>query len=65
MENAKTVRLFLKVVEFYSTFDIEIDITLGIFRKKLQNDILEIWILTNIDVNIHISRATHYEIMTL
>ena len=42
MENAKTVRLFLKVVEFYSTFDIEIDITLGIFRKKLQNDILEI-----------------------
>ena len=25
MENAKTARLFLKVVEFYYTFDIQID----------------------------------------
>ena len=28
---------FLKAVEFCSTFDIQIDITLAIFREKLQN----------------------------
>ena len=28
---------FLKVVEFCPTFDIQIDITLAIFREKLQN----------------------------
>ena len=28
---------FLKTVEFCSTFDIQIDITLAIFREKLQN----------------------------
>ena len=29
--------LFLKAVEFWSTFDIQVDITLAIFREKLQN----------------------------
>ena len=28
---------FLKAVEFFPTFDIQIDITLGIFREKLQS----------------------------
>ena len=28
---------FLKAVEFWPTFDIQVDITLAIFRKKLQN----------------------------
>ena len=28
---------FLKAVKFSSTFDIQIDITLAIFREKLQN----------------------------
>ena len=28
---------FLKVVEFWSTFDIHVDITLAVFREKLQN----------------------------
>ena len=28
---------FLKAVEFCSTFDIQIDITLAIFQEKLQN----------------------------
>ena len=52
---------FLKAVKFCPTFDIQIDITLAIFREKLQNH-------TNIlskHANIHINRATHYEIMAL
>ena len=28
---------FLKAVEFWPTFDIHVDITLAIFREKLQN----------------------------
>ena len=28
---------FLKAVEFWPTFDIQVDITLAIFREKLQN----------------------------
>ena len=28
---------FLKAVEFWPTFDIDVDITLAIFREKLQN----------------------------
>ena len=28
---------FLKAVEFCPTFDIQIDITLAVFREKLQN----------------------------
>ena len=30
---------FLKAVEFWSTFDIHVDITLAIFQEKLQNHI--------------------------
>ena len=36
----KTLKLlvyFLKAAEFWPTFDIQVDITLAIFRKKLQN----------------------------
>ena len=61
IENTKTTCLLLKTVEFCSTFDIQIDITLAIFREKLQDH-------TNIlskHANIHINRATHYEIMAL
>ena len=52
---------FLKTVEFCSTFDIQIDITLAIFREKLQdhNNIL------SKHANIHIDRANLYEIMAL
>ena len=37
MENTKTTRLFLRAVEFWPTFDIQIDITLAVFWEKLQN----------------------------
>ena len=36
IENTKTTRLLFKAVEFCSTFDIQIDITLAIFWEKLQ-----------------------------
>ena len=53
-------------VEFCPTFDIEIDITLAIFWKKLQNHTF--WkahgILSKYG-NIHINRATHYEITAI
>ena len=33
----KQLVYFLKAVEFWPTFDIQVDITLAIFREKLQN----------------------------
>ena len=53
---------FLKAVEFCSTFDIQIDITLAIFREKLENHTFQ---KTHRNLskhaNIHINWATHYE----
>ena len=37
MENTKTTVYFLRAVEFWPTFDIQISITLAIFWNKLQN----------------------------
>ena len=37
MENAKTARLFLKALELWASFDIQIDITLALFWEKLQS----------------------------
>ena len=37
MENTETAFYFLKAVEFWSTFDIQIDITLAVFWITLQN----------------------------
>ena len=37
MENTKKTYLFLKAVEFWPTFDIQISLTLAIFWEKLQN----------------------------
>ena len=37
MEDAKMTRLFLRAIEFWATFDIQIYITLAIFLEKLQN----------------------------
>ena len=57
---------FLKAVEFCSTFVIQIDITLTIFRENLQNHSFpKAHRSLSKHVNIHINRATHYEIMTL
>ena len=57
---------FLKAVEFCPTFDIQIDITLAIFWEKLQNHTFQ---KTHRSLskyaNIHINRATHYEITAL
>ena len=56
---------FLKVVEFCSTFDIQIDITLAIFREKLQDHTFQkIHRSLSKHANIHINKATHYEITT-
>ena len=54
---------FLKAVEFCPTFDIQIDITLAIFREKLQNHTFQkAHRSLSKHVNIHINRAAHYEI---
>ena len=37
MENARTARLFLKVLELWASFDIRTDITLTLFWEKLQS----------------------------
>ena len=37
IERLKQPVYFLKAVEFWPTFDIQVDITLAIFREKLQN----------------------------
>ena len=37
MENIQDTRLFLRAVDFWPTFDIEISITLAILLEKLQN----------------------------
>ena len=55
--------LFLRAVEFWPTFDIQIDMTFTIFWDKLQNHTF--WKAHNSvskHVKIHISRATHCEI---
>ena len=46
---------FLKTVEFWPTFDIQSDMTLAISWENLLSK----------HANIHINRATHYEIMAL
>ena len=57
---------FLKAVEFCSTFDIQIDITLAIFREKLQNYTFQKTHRSlSKHANIYINRATHYDIMVL
>ena len=35
MEGAKTTGLLFKAVEFWATFDIQINVTLAIFSEKL------------------------------
>ena len=37
LENNKTTRPFLRAIEFWPTFNIQIAITLAIFWEKLQN----------------------------
>ena len=41
MEDAKKQSMFYSAVEFLATFDIQINITLAIFREKLQNYTLQ------------------------
>ena len=65
----KTLKLpvySLKAVEFCSTFDIQIDLTLAIFREKLQNHTFQKTHRSlSKHANIHINRANHYEITAL
>ena len=57
---------FLKAVEFCSTFDIQIGITLAIFWEKLQNYTFQKTHRSlSKHANIHINRAFHYEITAL
>ena len=59
----KQLVYFLNTVEFCPTFDIQIDITLAIFWKKLQNRTFQKDHRSlSKHVNIYINRATHYEI---
>ena len=37
MENTKEICQFLRAVELWPTFDIQISLTLAIFREKSQN----------------------------
>ena len=57
---------FLKAAEFCPTLDIQIDITLVIFREKLQNHTFK---KANVSLskyaNIHINRGTHYKVTVL
>ena len=54
---------FLKAVQFWSTFDIHVDITLAMLWKKLQNHTFQkAHRRLSEHVNIHINRAAHYEI---
>ena len=54
---------FLKAVEFWPTYDIHFDITLAIFREKLQNHTFyKAHRSLSKHVNIPINRAAHYEI---
>ena len=60
MKNAIAAYLFF---EYWPTFDIQIDITLSIFWEKLQS--YTSWKANRSlskQANIHINRATHYEI---
>ena len=55
--------LFLWAVKFWATFDIEIDKTLAIFWEKLRNHTFQKVHRSLLKYpNIHINRATHYEI---
>ena len=66
IENTKQPVYFLKTVEFCSTFDIQIDITLAIFQEKLQDQTFQKTRRSlSKHANIHINRATHYEITAL
>ena len=66
IENTKQPVYFLKAVEFCSTFDIQIDITLAIFWGKLQDQTFQKTHRSlSKHANIHINRATHYEITAL
>ena len=54
---------FLKAVEFWPTFDFHVNITLAIFREKLQIHTLKKANRSlSKHVNILINRAAHYEI---
>ena len=57
---------FLRAIEFWSTFDIQIDITLAIVWEKLQNYFFHKphRSLSN-HANIHVNRATHYKITAI
>ena len=60
MENTKTTHYFIKAVKFRPTFDIQVDITLAVFREKLQNHIFEKAHRSfSKDANICINRTTH------
>ena len=37
MKDPKMTRLFLRAVEYWASFDIQIDISLAIFWEKLRN----------------------------
>ena len=57
---------FLKAVELWPTFNIQIDITLTIFWENLQNHIFaETQRSLSKHAKIHINRATHHEITAL
>ena len=57
---------FLKAVKFCPTFDIQIEITLAIFRENLQNQTFQkAHRSLSKHVNIYINRATYYEITVL
>ena len=57
---------FLRSVEFWPTFDIQISITLAIFLENLQNyTFYKSHRGLSKHVKVHINRATHYKIMAL
>ena len=59
---------FLKTVEFFSTFNIQIAITLAIFWEKLQNYTFQKThrsLSKHANIHILINRASHYEITAL
>ena len=63
---SKWLHLFLRAVEFWPTFDIQISITLAIFWEKLhKNTFWKAHRSLSKHANIHINRDTHYEITAL
>ena len=62
MENTK-ITYFLRPVEFWPTFDIQISITLAIFRKSCKTMYFRKSLSKH--ANILINKATHYKIIAL